>query len=419
MNILMMTNTYTPFVGGVARSVEAFTTELRRMGHRVVVVAPVFDDMPESETDVIRVPALQHFNGSDFSVVLPIPGLLSAKLEHFKPDIVHSHHPYLLGGTAVRVARRFECPLVFTHHTMYEHYLHYVPSHAKDLKGFVINLVMGYCNLCDHIIAPSQSVAEILAQRGVQTPMDVIPTGVYTEKFERGSGKEFRRVHGIPEEALVAGYVGRLAPEKNLSFLAQAMRRFVSDCPQGHFLVVGAGDASKEVDRLFNKAGVDDRLHRVGALEGQALTDAYHAMDVFVFASHTETQGMVLTEAMAADRPVVALDAPGTREVVTDGVNGRLLESRDSKTFAQAAREIVTASASQRQTLCKEAHRTADRFSMKTTSQSLLDAYGRIISEERRRTADEGAWSRAIEEVKAEWDLIKNVAEAATETLKR
>ena len=155
MNVVMMTNTFTPFVGGVSRSVAYFTQELREMGHRVIIVAPAFDDMPEVEEDVIRIPAIQHFNGSDFSVVLPIPGFLLAKLENVKPDIVHAHHPHLLGGAAVRLAGAFECPLVFTYHTMYEQYLHYVPAHAKKLRQFVTNLVTGYCNLCDFIIAPS------------------------------------------------------------------------------------------------------------------------------------------------------------------------------------------------------------------------------------------------------------------------
>ena len=124
MNILMMTNTFTPHVGGVARSVEAFTAEYRRRGHRVLVVAPEFENMPEHETGVIRMPAIQHFNGSDFSVVLPTPGFLSSALEEFRPDIVHSHHPFLVGGTALRIARTHELPLVFTHHTMNEQNTH-------------------------------------------------------------------------------------------------------------------------------------------------------------------------------------------------------------------------------------------------------------------------------------------------------
>src|SRR5512144_419241 len=120
MNILMVTNTFTPYVGGVANSVASFAAEYRRQGHRVLVVAPEFRDAPGGETDVIRVPAIQRFNGSDFSLRLPVPGFLFPALDRFRPDVVHSHHPYLLGDTALRIAAVRNAPLVFTHHSMYE-----------------------------------------------------------------------------------------------------------------------------------------------------------------------------------------------------------------------------------------------------------------------------------------------------------
>lgn len=121
MNILIFTNTFTPHVGGVARSVEAFTSEYRRRGHRVLTVAPEFPDMSEDEVDVIRIEAIQNFNASDFSVALPLHSSLTEKVVAFKPDIVHAQHPFLLGMTALRLARYLEVPLVFTHHTLYEH----------------------------------------------------------------------------------------------------------------------------------------------------------------------------------------------------------------------------------------------------------------------------------------------------------
>jgi len=418
MNVLMMTNTFTPFVGGVSRSVTAFTDELRKMGHRVVVVAPQFEGAPESERDVIRIPAIQHFNGSDFSLVLPVPGYLAARLEEFKPDIVHSHHPHLLGGTAVRIASRFECPLVFTYHTMYEHYLHYVPAHAKRLHQFVINFVTGYCNLCEHVIAPSRSVADIIQARGVEAPIDIVPTGVYTERFERGDGRAFRRLRGIPERAFVAGYVGRLAPEKNLTFLAEAVGRFVTKTANGHFLVVGSGPSEQNVREVFDRQRNSDRLHLVGSLEGQTLIDAYHAMDVFVFASHTETQGMVLTEAMAAGRPVVAIDAPGVREVVKDRENGRLLRSEDARAFAEALEGFARVTRDQSHASERAARATAAEFTMARSAQRLVEVYEKVRAREGRESKDESAWGGAIEEIKAEWELLKNIAEAASHTFR-
>ncbi|HWR75953.1 MAG TPA: glycosyltransferase, partial [Thiobacillus sp.] len=178
MNILIFTNTFTPHVGGVARSVEAFTEEYRTRGHRVLVVAPEFPDMPQDEVDVVRIPAIQNFNASDFSVVLPIHPALSETIDAFRPDIVHSQHPFLLGMTAVRIARHRGLPLVFTHHTLYEQYTHYVPGDSPALKRFAIELATRYANLADQVFAPSESIRDLLQQRGVVTPIAVVPTGV-------------------------------------------------------------------------------------------------------------------------------------------------------------------------------------------------------------------------------------------------
>ncbi|MBM4025678.1 MAG: glycosyltransferase family 4 protein [Planctomycetes bacterium] len=419
MNIWMMTNTFTPFVGGVARSVVAFAGECRRIGHRVVIVAPVFEDMPPREEDVIRIPALQHFNGSDFSLALPVPGLLSSYLEECQPDIVHSHHPHLLGNTAVRVAGRLGRPLVFTHHTMYEHYLHYVPTGASRLREFVVALVTGYCNLCDCVVAPSASVAAVLRERGVETPIEIIPTGVEIRRFAQGDGAAFRRRRRIPRKAFVAGYVGRLAPEKNLSFLAEAVCEQIARARCGHFLVVGAGPSAREVRDLFARAGLRKRLHLVGALDGQDLVDAYHAMDAFVFASYSETQGMVLAEAMAAGKPVVALDAPGVREVVVDRYNGRLLPSERPEDFAAALGTIEAAGARERRQLAQAARETAELFSMDRCGRKLVSLYERLRSRQPPGPKDESVWHHAMEEIKAEWELLKNMADAVGQAMKR
>ena len=168
MNIAMFTNTYLPHVGGVANSVRRLTEDCRERGHHVCVVAPEFPDMPDEEKEIIRVPAIQNFNGSDFSVSLPAPFLLSETLDEFKPEIIHTHHPYLLGDTALRVSANRDLPLVLTYHTMYERYTHYVPGDSPRFKRFVIELASGFANLCDHVIAPSESIAQILKERNIK-----------------------------------------------------------------------------------------------------------------------------------------------------------------------------------------------------------------------------------------------------------
>ena len=418
MNILMMTNTFTPHRGGVARSVSAFTKEYRRRGHRVLVVAPEFEDAPEHETDVVRVPAIQNFNGSDFSVVLPIPGLLHAAIDDFHPDIVHTHHPFLLGETAFRVAASRMLPLVFTHHTMYEHYTHYVPGDSPLLKRFVIELTTQYANLCDRVFAPSESTAAVLRQRGIETPITVVPTGVSLAAWSHADGAACRKANGIPAHAFVVGHVGRLAEEKNLRFLATAVAAFLNACQRGHFLLAGSGDQEQEIVRILTRAGVADRLHRLGGLDQAALADVYGAMDVFAFASHSETQGMVLAEAMATGVPVVALDAPGVREVVEDGANGRLLQVEDSAAFAAAVAAIEGAAPAERQRLVDGAKATAAQLSIGNTAATALAVYARLSG----RKPDPGAgpydhWLSIVRLIETEWKLVAGFAEAAGSAL--
>jgi len=164
MKILMMTNTYTPVIGGVEESIRAFTEQFKKEGHDVLIVAPEFKNVPKREEGIIRIPALQEFNHTDFSVNLPIPGLLAKIMKEFKPDIVHSHHPFLIGDMALRLCGQYDIPLVFTYHTMYEDYLHYIPIRNELIKRFVIELSAGYANLTDHVIVPSQSVFDLLRE---------------------------------------------------------------------------------------------------------------------------------------------------------------------------------------------------------------------------------------------------------------
>lgn len=417
----MMTNTFTPHVGGVARSVESFTAEYRRLGHRVLVVAPIFDGTPPRERGVVRVPAIRRFNGSDFSVRLPIPGLLTRALDRFRPQLIHSHHPYFLGGTALCQAASRRLPLVFTHHTMYERYTHYVPGDSPSFKAFAAELATGYANLCARVIAPSESTAAILRARGVSTPIEIIATGIDIRRFARASGTAFRRSLGIPDDVFVVGHVGRLAPEKNLVFLAAALARFLKTTPRALLLVVGSGPSEAALRSTFDAGGLGGRLRLGGAVGGSRLAGAYHAMDVFAFASKSETQGMVLAEAMASGVPVVGLDAPGVREVVRDGVNGRLVEHEDAGLFSEALAWAASRTGAQRRELAQAARRTARRFSAARSARKALRVYQDVLQAQGPPpTADQdSAWAAARRKLAAEWDVWTNVAHAANTALKR
>ena len=414
MNILLMTNTYKPMVGGLERSVSSFTKEFREAGHRVIIVAPELPDM-KVEEDVIRIPAFQHYNGSDFSVQLPIQGTLTKALGDFCPHIVHSQHPFLIGDTALRIASKYNVPLVFTHHSLYEENVHYMPGNIEALKRFMIELSTGYANLADHVFAPSESIMRLLKERGVTTSIDVVPTGIFADQFARGAGKIFCKKLNIPADAFVVGHVGRLAPEKNLEFVARAVAQFLKKEPDAHFLIGGTGPSEGPIKEIMAQEGVADRLHLAGMLKGKDLVNAYHAMDVFAFASQSETQGLVITEAMAAGIPVVAVDAPGVREVVKDSVNGRLLVNESIEDFVAGLEWVKKQPASRIKRIKKACKDTSQLFLMKDCAQKALEIYVTLTTNRgfTRQNKEEGFWSKAVSSIQAQWGTAKNLTNAA------
>ncbi len=418
MNILMCTNTYAPHVGGVARSVEQFSAEFRAKGHRVLVIAPEFPNLPVHEEDVIRIAALQQFNGSDFSLPLPISGTVMAAVEAFRPNIVHSHHPFLLGDAALRISAALDIPIVFTHHTQYEKYTHYVPGDSEVLKRFVIQLAAGYCNLCDAVIAPSNSIVKRLKSQGVEVELHEVPTGVDLSVFGRGDGKALRNHAKIPTEAFVVGHVGRLAREKGLDFLAQAVAKFLSQRSDTYFLVAGNGPAEDAIRSTFDDADLRGRLKMLGSLSRCELPNVYAAMDVFAFSSQSETQGMVLTEAMAEGVPVVAVDASGVREVVEDQRNGRLLLDENVDAFVSNLCWICDLSKEEKRAMSRAARETAERMSLTNTAEQLLKLYEQLILQRRIEPANT-MWSDALRRFDEEWKIWTNRAGALSTAIIR
>jgi glycosyltransferase involved in cell wall biosynthesis len=406
MKILMFTNTYLPHVSGVARSVSTFEAEFRRRGHDVRIVAPQFSGAEDSDDHVLRLPAIQHFNGSDFSVRIPQPGLIADYADRFQPEILHSHHPFLVGDSGLRIAWARRLPLIFTYHTMYEQYTHYVPLDSDALQRFVIQMTRDYCNLCTHVIAPSESVAAMLRDRGVETPITSIPTGIDVELFASGSGQRCRQRYQIDERAIVVGYVGRIAPEKNLGYLARAVGIFLKQRSDATFLVVGAGDSAEEMERTLLQVARPNQVVMAGCLTGQELVDAYCAMDIFAFSSQSETQGMVLAEAMAAGVPAIALDGPGVREIVRES-NGRLLPGNTREEgFANALAEVVDDGERLRK-MQAAARQTAKEFSVERCADRVLSIYeGLAARSALSPEVDPAPWDRLLGRLEIEWNLL-------------
>jgi len=413
MNIAMFTNTYLPLVGGIENSIATFVEDFKQMGHKCLIVTPEMDGAEESTKEILRVPAVRRFAGSAFSMHLPIPGIIRPRLDEFGPDIIHTHHPFLLGDDALRNARRGGIPLVLTYHTIWDRYADFFPN--ETIKNIVVNLTLEFSNLCDHGVAPSESIKAFLRSLGIIVPISVIPTGISTEKFQQGDRARGRQMLGIDPDAQVIGYVGRVGPEKNLAYLADAAVLWCLANPRARLLIVGGGDYRLHIKGIFAAAGIEDRIVLAGVRKNGELVDAYAAMDAFAFTSLTDTQGIVLAEAMAGGLPILALDAPGARESVSDRVNGRLLSADSTpQDYAEAVADAFADDARRAQWSENARARSAD-YSRHRTATQMLELYQGLIDAYEREKEAEGtytAFDRLAARLEAEWDLLATKAAA-------
>jgi 1,2-diacylglycerol 3-alpha-glucosyltransferase len=325
-------------LGGVPTAVETIRRGLEALGHDVVVVAPRMSGADDRGRRVLRVPALPAPTYPDFALPLPLSPAFMRRLRALDFDVVHAHHPFLLGVSARRLARASGRPFVFTYHTLYDRYAHYVPLPRPLVARTALRWSVAFADTADRILAPSDFVAHRLRAQGVRRPIEVLPTGVDLDRFRPDNRTAARQVLGLAADDPVLLYVGRLDREKNLEFLLDAVARV--DVPRIRLLLVGRGTQASALRARAVALGLEKRVEFRGGSPPEGLPVYYHAADVFVFASKTETQGLAVLEAMACGLPVVAVRASGVEEVVVEGVSG-LLVPEDRGAFAAAVSQVL------------------------------------------------------------------------------
>jgi 1,2-diacylglycerol 3-alpha-glucosyltransferase len=325
-------------LGGVPTAVETIRRGLAALGYDVVIVAPRMAGARDEGRRVIRVPAIPAPTYPDFALPLPLGPALTRRLGALDLDVLHAHHPFLLGASARRLARAWGRPFVFTYHTLYERYAHYVPLPRGMVARRALRWSVSFADTADLVLAPSDFVARRLRSLGVRRPVEVLPTGIDLERFRPGEQAEARQALGLDTTEPVLLYVGRLDREKNLEFLLSAVARV--GIPRARLLLVGRGTQAAALRRVAAARGLGDRVEFRGGAPPDDLPRYYRAADVFVFASTTETQGLAVLEAMACGLPVVAVRASGVEEVVGEGVSG-LLVPEDAAAFAGAVTQVL------------------------------------------------------------------------------
>jgi 1,2-diacylglycerol 3-alpha-glucosyltransferase len=384
VRIALFTNNYLPFCGGVTISVETLRRGLEERGHEVWVMAPRFRSTPGETPGVLRYPSIPATTYPEFPLAIPYAPTVTARVRALDVDVFHAHHPFLLGPAAGRLARRAGRPLVFTYHTRYEKYAHYVPLTRTLVEAAAVRLSTRFAERVDAVIAPSVVVRDELLRRGVRAPVAVIPTGVDLARFRPGDRLGARRALALPDDDPVLLYVGRLDREKSVDRVLLAFERVASTVPRARLIVVGHG---KEAERLRRRAGTlaaAGGVQFLGVRAHDTLPICYQAADLFLFASETETQGLVLAEAAACGLPAVAVDASGCDEVVRDGETGLLTKS-DPTALAEAAIGLLL-DGERRAAMAGRARDVAEReFDVRLQIDRTLDVYAEAAARVRRR----------------------------------
>jgi len=379
MRILMISDVYFPRVNGVSTSIRTFRRELIALGHKVTLIVPAYPGaMAEDDSDIIRVPSSGVPRDPEDRMMRrrEIDRLLPQVLQQ-QYDIVHIQTPFIAHYAGVYLARKLGVPVIESYHTFFEEYLyHYVPFVPRSVMRFLARrFTVSQCKAVDRLISPSRAMHTALVEYGVRTPIDVLPTGLDANQFRLGDGARFRTKHGIAAEQPVLLYVGRVAHEKNIDFLLLMFKQVVAALPTVLFVIAGEGPAQTHLRTRARQMDMADSVRFIGYLDRDTeLLDCYRAGTLFVFASRTETQGLVLLEALAQGTPVVSTMHMGTRDVLEHARGARIV-AEDTTAFADAVSELLS-DVQTRSRLAQLGPLDAAKWSAREMAERLLKTYG-------------------------------------------
>ena len=331
MRIGLFTNYFTPSIGGIETSVANLCKGLKRAGHETFVFSPQYPNWTDENENNFRYKSV-HFNYGGYFYVIPIPffSKMNFVIKRLNLDIIHSHQPYSLGNEALKFSKKLNIPLVFTYHINYREYYHYIPFIPKSIsQKYITKTTSTYSNKCDVVIAPSISIKKLLLDHEVKAPIEIIPSGININEFIKSKGKknEIRERYGINPEDIVLITASRITDEKNIPFLIKSFSSIKKSCENSKFIIIGDGAAKKNLKKLTLKLDVYKDVFFTGLIKKEDVISLFQASDIFIFSSLTETQCIVIIEAMISGLPVVAIKSNGIEDIIQNGKNGILTEN--------------------------------------------------------------------------------------------
>ena len=376
MKIAVFTNAYRPIVSGVVTAINLFRRGLEDVGHEVAIFAPDYYGFVDQEPRVFRYPAIELTRQVKFPVAIPFSTRMARELADFKPDIIHTHHPFVLGRTGSRASRWLGVPLVYTFHTQYEQYAHYIPLPENFVRWVTRKTIKKYAQRVDVLTTPAASVAELLWSYGVKREVNILTNPIDLSLYQTNNIEGLREKGGLHAGERILLYVGRLGQEKNLYFLLDSFSRVItalSNKISVRLMIVGDGPEKANLERYASSMGIGKSVHFVGMVDYKEIPNYYQVADLFVMTSTSEVKPLVLIEALAARLPIVAVAANGSSDTLTHGYDG-LLTAEDRISFADAVIGLLEDN-ERRQMMGRNAGITAQDYGLSSVTRRLLQIY--------------------------------------------
>ncbi len=377
MRIGMMADVYKPHISGVTNYISLNKKWLENSGHEVFVFTFGDEDYIDDENNIIRSPGLPLM---DTGYYLGLRHTTKTIKLIRTMDIVHVHHPFISGTLALRYCRPDGIPIIFTNHTRYDLYARaYLPVVGEVIGEPALEAFLPvFCRAVDLVISPSNGMRDVLRKFGVDVPIEVVPNGVDIRALRKGIEPSKREDFGLTDENIVLIYVGRVAPEKNLSFLISSFNGAVQAYPNARLLIVGDGPERKLLEDKSRDLGISELIKFTGMVPYEQVCRYLSMADIFVTASITEVHPLSVIEAMAVGLPVLGIHSPGISDTVIDGQTGYLVKNEDLAAYTAMMVKLIS-DPKLRERMGITAKTASDTFAIENTSSKMISIYQEVI----------------------------------------
>lgn len=376
MKIGIFTECYKPIINGVVNSIDGFRRGLTELGYEIFIFCPDYKNKI-NEKNIYYCRSFTLPGKSGYHFVYPFDSRKESLARTM--DIIHTQHPFIMGKRALGIAKKYNKPLVFTNHTQYEQYVHYI-SIGKSLARYIIQKwVMNFVNQCDLVIAPAKGIEDKLNEYKIKTQMKVVPNGIDISKFRNTSQEYLQKKFNLKKNWPIFVFTGRIAEEKNLVFLINAFFIMQKKFPNSYLFLIGGGPEEKTYKEKIKQLGIEGKVFITGYLPYEEIPKCLASADIFVSASKTEVHPLTVMEAMASKLPSIVFDTYGTGEIIENGIDGIKTKTDNMSEFVRAMLNLAN-SKNLRVKYGRNALDKSAKFSYLETSKIMAKAYEQAIA---------------------------------------